>query len=160
MEIKWEGVDWMNLAHDRDQRRDFVNRVMNLQVPYKAGDFLTTWVTISFPRRILLHGVSAFFVIRGCIQKFPDWVNNEINNKNKPSLTNNTKGYSGKNSYIDSQKSDKTAPSGRELYHLQFSLQAASPETFGYTLVCRRKKSNEDWGGPTRTNSLCSDVAG
>jgi hypothetical protein len=26
-------------------------------------------------------------------------------------------------------------PSGRELYHLQFSLHAASPETFGYTLV-------------------------
>jgi hypothetical protein len=25
-------------------------------------------------------------------------------------------------------------PSGRELYHLQFSLQAASQETFGYTL--------------------------
>jgi hypothetical protein len=25
--------------------------------------------------------------------------------------------------------------SGRELYHLQFSLQAASPETIGYTLV-------------------------
>jgi hypothetical protein len=31
--------------------------------------------------------------------------------------------------------SDTTAPSGRELYHLQFSLQEASPETFGYTLV-------------------------
>jgi Lon protease-like protein len=30
------------------------------------------------------------------------------------------------------QNSDTTAPSGRELYHLQFSLQAASPETFGY----------------------------
>jgi hypothetical protein len=29
-----------------------------------------------------------------------------------------------------------TAPSGRELYHLQFSLQAVSPETFGYALVC------------------------
>jgi hypothetical protein len=26
-------------------------------------------------------------------------------------------------------------PSGRELYDLQFSLQADSPETFGYTLV-------------------------
>jgi hypothetical protein len=26
-------------------------------------------------------------------------------------------------------------PSGRELYHLQFSLQAVSPETFVYTLV-------------------------
>jgi hypothetical protein len=33
------------------------------------------------------------------------------------------------------QNCDKTAPSGRELYHLQFSFQAASPETFGYTLV-------------------------
>jgi len=27
-------------------------------------------------------------------------------------------------------------PNGRELYHLQSSLQAASPETFGYTLIC------------------------
>jgi len=30
---------------------------------------------------------------------------------------------------------DTTAPSGRELYRLQFSLQAISPETFGYTLI-------------------------
>jgi hypothetical protein len=30
---------------------------------------------------------------------------------------------------------DTTASSGRKLYVLQFSLQAASPETFGYTLV-------------------------
>jgi hypothetical protein len=45
-------------------------------------------------------------------------------------------GYGGQNS-LDwlSQNSDTTAPSGTELYHLQFSLQAASPETFGYTLV-------------------------
>jgi hypothetical protein len=48
-------------------------------------------------------------------------------------LRNNTKGYGGKPHYTDSQNSDTTAPSGRELYHLQFSLQAASPETFGYT---------------------------
>jgi hypothetical protein len=27
--------------------------------------------------------------------------------------------------------SDTTTPSGRELYHLHFSLQAAYPETFG-----------------------------
>jgi hypothetical protein len=31
---------------------------------------------------------------------------------------------------------DTTAPSGRELYNLLFSLQVANPETFGYTLVC------------------------
>jgi hypothetical protein len=30
-----------------------------------------------------------------------------------------------------SKNSDITASSGRELYHLQFSLQAASPETLG-----------------------------
>jgi hypothetical protein len=73
---------------------------------------------------------------RGCIQKFPDWVDNEINNNNnKHSLRSNTKGYGDKTHYTDSQNRDTTALSGRELYHLQFSLQAASPETFGYTLV-------------------------
>jgi hypothetical protein len=30
------------------------------------------------------------------IQKFPDWVDNEINNSNKHSLKRNTKGYGGK----------------------------------------------------------------
>jgi len=50
-------------------------------------------------------------------------------------LRSNTKGYGGKTHYTDSLNSDKTACSGRELYHLQFSLQAACPETFGYTLV-------------------------
>jgi hypothetical protein len=54
---------------------------------------------------------------------------------NKHSLRNNTKGYGGKSHKTDSQNSDITAPSGRELYHLQFSLHAASSETFGYTLV-------------------------
>jgi len=34
-------------------------------------------------------------------------------------------------------KTDITAPSGRELYHLQSSLQAASPEAFGYTSYFR-----------------------
>jgi hypothetical protein len=63
---------------------------------------------------------------------------NEINNKNsRHSLRNNTKGYGGKTHWTDSQDSDTTALSGRELYNLQFSLQAASPETFGYTLVYR-----------------------
>jgi hypothetical protein len=60
---------------------------------------------------------------------------NEINN-NKHSLRSNTNGYGSKTHYTDSQNSDTTTPSGRGLYHLQFSLQAASPETFGYTLDC------------------------
>jgi hypothetical protein len=45
-------------------------------------------------------------------------------------IGSNTKGYGGKTHYTDSQNSDTTAPSSRDLYHLQFSLQAASPETF------------------------------
>jgi hypothetical protein len=50
-------------------------------------------------------------------------------------LRSNTKGYGGKTHQTDSQNSDTTTPSGRELYHLRFSLQIPSPETFGYTLV-------------------------
>jgi hypothetical protein len=69
-----------------------------------------------------------------CIQKFLDWVDNEINN-NKHSLGSNTNGYGGRTHWTDWQNSDTTAPSGRELYHLQFLLQAASLETFGYTLL-------------------------
>jgi ribosome biogenesis protein Nip4 len=29
----WGGVEWMDLVQDRDQWRDLVNTVMNLQVP-------------------------------------------------------------------------------------------------------------------------------
>jgi hypothetical protein len=32
-EIGWDGVDWVNLAQDRDQWRALVNTVMNLRVP-------------------------------------------------------------------------------------------------------------------------------
>jgi hypothetical protein len=36
-------------------------------------------------------------VIQRCIQKFPDWVDNDINNNNnKHSLGSNTEGYEGK----------------------------------------------------------------
>jgi hypothetical protein len=44
-------------------------------------------------------------------------------------------GYGGKMHQTDWHNSDTTASSGRELYYLQFSLQAASSETFGYTFV-------------------------
>jgi hypothetical protein len=32
-EIGWPGMDWINLAQDRDQWRALVNAVMNLRVP-------------------------------------------------------------------------------------------------------------------------------
>jgi hypothetical protein len=72
--------------------------------------------------------------VRGCKQKFQDWVDNEINNKH--SLRSNTKDYGGRIHETGSQNSNTTAPGDGELYHLQFPPQAASPETFGHTLVC------------------------
>jgi len=35
-----------------------LNAVMNLRLPYNAGNFLTSWGPVSFSRRILLHGIS------------------------------------------------------------------------------------------------------
>jgi hypothetical protein len=32
-EVGWGGVDWINLAQDRDRWRVLVNTVMNLRVP-------------------------------------------------------------------------------------------------------------------------------
>jgi hypothetical protein len=33
MEIGWDGVDWIDMAQDRDQWRALVNTVLNLRVP-------------------------------------------------------------------------------------------------------------------------------
>jgi hypothetical protein len=32
-EIGWDGINWIDLAHDRDQWKALVNTVMNLRVP-------------------------------------------------------------------------------------------------------------------------------
>jgi hypothetical protein len=32
-EVRWNGMDWIELAQDRDQWRPLVNTVMNLRVP-------------------------------------------------------------------------------------------------------------------------------
>jgi hypothetical protein len=40
-----------------------VSALMNLRVPQKAGNFLTSWQTVSLSRRTLLHGVSKYMII-------------------------------------------------------------------------------------------------
>jgi hypothetical protein len=56
-EIGWEGIDWIDLAHDWNTWQTSVNAVMNLQVPKNARNFLTSQAMFSLSRRILLHGV-------------------------------------------------------------------------------------------------------
>jgi hypothetical protein len=54
-EIGWGGVDWIDLAQDRDQWRALVNIVMNLRVPKNVGKLLSGCATGSFSRRAQLH---------------------------------------------------------------------------------------------------------
>jgi hypothetical protein len=41
-EVEWEGVDWINLGQDRNQWQVLENVVIELQVPKKVGNFLTS----------------------------------------------------------------------------------------------------------------------
>jgi hypothetical protein len=45
IEIGWDGMDWIDLAQDRDQWRALVNTVMNLRVPQNFGKFLSACTT-------------------------------------------------------------------------------------------------------------------
>jgi hypothetical protein len=39
-EIGWYGMDWIDVAQDRDKLRALVNTVMNLSAPENVGKFL------------------------------------------------------------------------------------------------------------------------
>jgi hypothetical protein len=50
----WTGLVWLS----RGTGGSSCNAVMNLPVPYNAGNFLTNLKPVSFSRSTLLHGVS------------------------------------------------------------------------------------------------------
>jgi hypothetical protein len=72
-ELGCAGIEWTELAQDRERWRVLANAIMNLWVPQNAGNFLTSCKPVSFTRMNLLHGV-------GNYEKY--------NNTVDPSLTN------------------------------------------------------------------------
>jgi hypothetical protein len=48
-EIRWDVMDWIDLAHDRDLWRALVSTIMNL------GKFLNSYIIGCFSRRAQLH---------------------------------------------------------------------------------------------------------
>jgi hypothetical protein len=50
----WHGMDWVDLAQDRDQWRALMNTVMNLGI-HNAGKFLSGCTIDGFSRRAQLR---------------------------------------------------------------------------------------------------------
>jgi hypothetical protein len=59
-EVGCGGMEWVELAHDMDRWRTLVNGAMNLIILLNAGDFLTSWKSVSFSRKALFLGVSKY----------------------------------------------------------------------------------------------------
>jgi hypothetical protein len=102
---------------------------------YCYTDFSLPFVWNTFLGCFLFKGFNfrdGFFKIyKGISKSF--WT--ELITKSTTLIEKQHKGLWCQNSLDWPQNSNTVATSGRELYHLQFSIQAASPESFGYTLV-------------------------
>jgi hypothetical protein len=70
-EIGWDGMDWIDLAQDRDQWRAPVNTAMNLRVPWNDGKFLSSCKIGGFSGRAQLHEWFRYIKLRS-------WKNNKI----------------------------------------------------------------------------------
>jgi hypothetical protein len=50
--------NWIDLVHDRDKWRTFVNVVTNVRVSQNAGNFVSSLGHVSFSGGTLFHGIS------------------------------------------------------------------------------------------------------
>jgi hypothetical protein len=57
-EIRGCGMDWIDVAQDRNQWRALVNTVMKLRVPQNAGKFLSSYTIGGFSRKAQLYEIN------------------------------------------------------------------------------------------------------
>jgi hypothetical protein len=57
-DIVWGGIDWIDLAQDRDRWRALVNTMLHLRVSENVRMLMSSWTTGGLTRGILLHSVS------------------------------------------------------------------------------------------------------
>jgi hypothetical protein len=55
----WGGMDWIDLAQDRDQWRALVNTVMSIRFPYNDRKFLSSCKVGGFSRRLTCNLATA-----------------------------------------------------------------------------------------------------
>jgi hypothetical protein len=65
-DLRYNGVDCIYLAQDRDMLQDLVNTLVNPKVPWKVENILTSQATVSFSRRSVLHRVSLKVLVILC----------------------------------------------------------------------------------------------
>jgi hypothetical protein len=59
-EVGCGGMDWIELAQDRDRWWALLNAAMNLRIPYNVENFLTSCKLVRFSGKTVLHGVSKY----------------------------------------------------------------------------------------------------
>jgi hypothetical protein len=55
--LRWNDVDWIHMAQNRDHWRALANTVMTLLVPWNVGNVLSSWATGRFSRWTQFHRV-------------------------------------------------------------------------------------------------------
>jgi hypothetical protein len=69
---QWRDFDWVQVAHDRSQRRPSANMTTKLLGPYKTQNFFCSSQTISSSRRAPNNAVRLICVINGQQRAVPD----------------------------------------------------------------------------------------